>query len=342
MRDIFTEQLALLNKEVITMGAICEAAIKKVFEAFTNTSNFSKTALVIDAPYTAINNSNGTTPLPTPSNNNYDEAFSDPNNSALFTAPNQGEKSSKAFDNTSENNKANNNPELFTAPPNPDKINAASSESEKPFSTPIDNSEVRGAPDNKSESATPFTSYEKLQAERIKNEVVPLTSAINEKERTIESLCVKLLLSQQPVARDLRQVTSALKMIADMNRIGEEVEDIAAMLPFVLGKASTVTTLLQEMAYWCTKMITTSVTSFVKLDSSMAEGVLKLDDEVDAFFDKIKYTLIGEISDGRFGDAALDLFMVAKYLERIGDHAQNIAEVVLNLTSSTHEATAVG
>lgn len=175
-----------------------------------------------------------------------------------------------------------------------------------------------------------------LKAKNVTQLVEPLAQEISEKERTIESLCLKILLSQQPVARDLRQVSAALKMITDMARIGEQAEDIADIIPFVESATFNTASLLHEMAFWCIKMVTTSVDAFVKQDLSLAKGVLSLDDEVDAFFCKIKQVLTKQISGGGDGEEALDLFMIAKYLERIGDHATNVAQWVIFALTGEH------
>lgn len=159
--------------------------------------------------------------------------------------------------------------------------------------------------------------------------VSPLEVAIDEKERTIESLCLKLLMQQQPVARDLRQISAALKMITDMERIGDQAEDIAEIVRSLRGRSMGDNKLIGDMARATIKMVTESVDAYVKRDALLAGAVIESDDIVDDLFDKIKSSLISMISsnpdDGEF---AIDLLMIAKYLERIGDHAVNIAEWV--------------
>lgn len=152
---------------------------------------------------------------------------------------------------------------------------------------------------------------------------------IDHLERDIESLCMKLLLQQQPVARDLRTVSSALKMISDMERIGDQSQDIAEISKFVHSTDLTGKVHISEMANEAIKMVTTSVDSFVKKDLKLAQRAIDMDDKVDRLFLEVKKELT-ELVRGDASDAEyfLDLLMAAKYLERIGDHATNIAEWV--------------
>ncbi len=153
-------------------------------------------------------------------------------------------------------------------------------------------------------------------------------SKIDNKEREIESLCLKLLLQQQPVAGDLRVISSALKMISDMERIGDQAADIAEIAKYVVDSDMKSRIHIKGMADAAIKMVTESVDSFVKKDLSLAHDVMLYDDVVDNFFDEVKHELITLISEGGDGEALVDLLMIAKYLERIGDHATNIAEWV--------------
>ena len=167
--------------------------------------------------------------------------------------------------------------------------------------------------------------------------VAPLDTEIDQKERTIESMCLKLLLQQQPVARDLRQISAALKMITDMERIGDQAEDIAEIVTFLDGHTAENDDLLREMAKAVIKMVTESVDAYVRRDTALAEKVIADDDTVDRYFDDIKHRLIGSIArnpDG--GEYALDVLMIAKYFERIGDHATNIAEWVIFSITGVH------
>ena len=168
--------------------------------------------------------------------------------------------------------------------------------------------------------------------------VAPLDSEIDHKERSIESMCLKLLLQQQPVARDLRQISAALKMITDMERIGDQAEDISEIVQFLNERTVENADLLQEMSRAVIKMVTESVDAFVKHDIMLAEKVVKDDDVVDSCFTTVKRKLIDAIaanpSDGEY---ALDLMMIAKYFERIGDHAVNIAEWVIFSVTGVHK-----
>ena len=152
---------------------------------------------------------------------------------------------------------------------------------------------------------------------------------INRKERDIESICMKLLLEQQPVARDLRVISSALKMISDMERIGDQAYDIAEIAKFIKNSNVKSKIHIKDMAAAATKMVTDSVDSFVKKDVELARRVMAYDDKVDSLFDCVKDELVQLITTDRAnGEFCVDLLMIAKYLERIGDHAVNIAEWV--------------
>ena len=168
--------------------------------------------------------------------------------------------------------------------------------------------------------------------------VVPLDQEIDRKEREIESLCLKLLLQQQPVAKDLRQISAALKMITDMERIGDQAEDIAEIVLFLNGRQSEHDGLLQQMARAAITMVTNSVDAFVKRDTRLAEWVERADDTVDQYFDEVKQSLIEKISkhpeDGAY---FLDCLMIAKYFERIADHAVNIAQWVVFSVTGVHK-----
>lgn len=159
--------------------------------------------------------------------------------------------------------------------------------------------------------------------------VTETDSEIDEKEREIENLCFKLLLQQQPVAKDLRAISSALKMISDMERIGDQASDIAEIATFIESSDARNHTHLKCMAQAAATMVTESIKSFVDKDLSLACKVMKDDDVVDDHFDEVK-TEIVELIRGRelSAEFCLDLLMIAKYLERIGDHAVNIAEWV--------------
>lgn len=161
---------------------------------------------------------------------------------------------------------------------------------------------------------------------------------INQKEREIETLCMKLLLQQQPVAGDLRQISSALKMISDMERIGDQAQDIADMSRFVQVKELAHKIHIGEMAEAAIKMVTESIDSFVKKDLDSAAAVVKYDDVVDDLFLKVKTELPKLLQqDPQNAEYYIDLIMVAKYFERIGDHAENIAQWVEYSITGTHD-----
>lgn len=160
--------------------------------------------------------------------------------------------------------------------------------------------------------------------------VFHLSAQIDEKEREIENRCLKLLLQQQPVAKDLRIVSSALKMVTDMERIGDQSADIAEIITLANIRSTDNTQVIHDMSVAVIKMVTDSIDAFVKKDMKMAKAVIDYDDIVDSFFDKVKKMLIDLFSKPETdGEYAIDLLMIAKYFERIGDHAVNIAKWVL-------------
>ena len=168
--------------------------------------------------------------------------------------------------------------------------------------------------------------------------VAPLDTEIDQKEHAIEGMCLRLLLQQQPVAKDLRLVSAALKMITDMERIGDQAEDIAEIIPFLRGRQTENSAPMREMAEAAMKMVTQSVDAFVKRDIMLAERVVSNDDIVDAYFDQVKRRLIDVIAQSPSeGEYALDLLMIAKYYERIGDHAVNIAQWVIFSVTGVHK-----
>ncbi len=162
---------------------------------------------------------------------------------------------------------------------------------------------------------------------------------VDQKERDIEALCMKLLLKQQPVARDLRNISAALKMITDMERIGDQAADISGLVIYLAGKPY-IKKLehLTQMATAAIKMVTGAVDAFVKRDLVLARQIIEMDDVIDDLFDIVKYELIECIRmDASTGEQAVDLLMIAKYFERIGDHAQNIAEWVEYALTGRHK-----
>lgn len=162
---------------------------------------------------------------------------------------------------------------------------------------------------------------------------------IDEMERTIESHCLKLLLQQQPVASDLRIISTALKMITDMERIGDNAEDIAEIARFMVDQKFIKDLVhIPQMAEATISMVTRSVDAFVNKDRKLAEEVCADDDIVDNLFQVIKKELIEKIQENtENGEQAIDLLMIAKYFERIGDHAENIAEWVIFSITGEHK-----
>ncbi|HIQ70650.1 MAG TPA: phosphate signaling complex protein PhoU [Candidatus Onthenecus intestinigallinarum] len=163
---------------------------------------------------------------------------------------------------------------------------------------------------------------------------------INRMEQEIESLCLKLLLQQQPVARDLRFISAALKMITDMERIGDQAADICEIVVLLAGEGGQETPAdLSHMARTTIRMVTQSLDAFVRRDEALAHAVVAQDDEVDALFAAVRADLIARIRAGReSAEEAIDLMMIAKYLERVGDHATNIAEWVVYSVTGVHRS----
>lgn len=163
-------------------------------------------------------------------------------------------------------------------------------------------------------------------------------SVIDQMERDIEGHCMKLLLHQQPVAKDLRMISATLKIITDMERIGDQAEDIAEIVTFLNGHTMDGMKIIEEMAHETIEMVTASVDAFVKKDIALAQRVIDHDDIVDDYFSRVKCDIISLISENHAdGEFALDLLMISKYFERIGDHATNIAEWVIYSITGTHK-----
>lgn len=152
-------------------------------------------------------------------------------------------------------------------------------------------------------------------------------SQIDRKERDIEALCMKLLLKQQPVASELRDISATLKMVADLERIGDQASDIAEIARFTAGNSGDIDQDLTAMSAAVIRMVNDSISAFVQRDLNLAREIIAYDDVVDRLFQNIKEELIQAIAkDSSNGERWLDDLMVAKYLERIGDHATNVAE----------------
>ena len=174
------------------------------------------------------------------------------------------------------------------------------------------------------------------------NDAIKFDAEIDQQEKTIESLCMKLLLQQQPVAKDLRLISAALKMITDMERIGDHAADISEMTILMADssyeKSEINIDLVKEMAKETTDMVIKSVDAFVNKDLDLARLVIKQADKVDDLFATFKHELILKINENvKNGEQATDMLLVAKYFERIGDHATNIAEWVIYSITGEHE-----
>lgn len=171
------------------------------------------------------------------------------------------------------------------------------------------------------------------------NQAIDFDSEIDRQEREIENLCLKLLLQQQPVAKDLRQISAALKMITDMERIGDHAADISEITIAMAGKPY-IKNLdhIQQMAKETMVMLVGSVEAYVNKDLEQAKKVINQDDIVDHLFDMVKKELIGMIHENvESGEQAADLLLVSKYMERIGDHATNISEWVIFSITGSHQ-----
>ena len=183
-------------------------------------------------------------------------------------------------------------------------------------------------------AAEALTGLDSELASRVKT----VGARIDERERTIETICMKLLLRQQPVARDLRQISAAMKMITDMERIGDQAEDIVDLIPKMERRADERYPKIREMAKAAQQMVTEAVDAYVRQDLELARKVMAHDDIVDEYFNLVKKGIIGIIAaNPGEGEYALDLLMIAKYFERIGDHCTNIAEWVEFSVTGEHK-----
>ncbi|MCI5923679.1 MAG: phosphate signaling complex protein PhoU [Oscillospiraceae bacterium] len=177
------------------------------------------------------------------------------------------------------------------------------------------------------------------QDESLAESAIEFDSEVDRKERDIESRCLKLLLQQQPVARDLRTISSALKMITDMERIGDQAADIAEITHRLKQTdAPLCDTHIKEMSKSTIRMVKESVDAFVARDLALAQKVIAEDDEVDDMFVHVRDELVQMLKKEESEPAAvIDVLMIAKYFERIGDHATNIAEWVAFSITGRHE-----
>ena len=185
------------------------------------------------------------------------------------------------------------------------------------------------------------TAVEALVKQDVKKakEAIKSDDKINHQEKEIENLCLKLLLEQQPVAKDLRLISAVLKMITDLERIGDHAADISEITitladnPYVVDLKG-----IQNMAKETMEMIIKSIEAFVNKDLEIANEVIGHDDVVDDLFKEIKKTVIKLINENpEDGEQVADILMIAKYFERIGDHATNIAEWVIFSITGKHQ-----
>lgn len=172
---------------------------------------------------------------------------------------------------------------------------------------------------------------------KVAKEIRKEDSNIDEQERLVESLCLKLLLQQQPVAKDLRKVSAALKMITDMERIGDQASDTAEIIETTDFSVPTNDVKLAKMAETTIAMVTESIDAYVKQDLELVREVIARDDEVDDLFLEVRQEIADDMVEAGDPMSSLDLLMIAKYFERIGDHATNIAEWVEFSITGTHK-----
>jgi len=173
----------------------------------------------------------------------------------------------------------------------------------------------------------------------IAQSVIDKDDIIDEKEKEIESLCLKLILNQQPVARDLRQISTALKMITDMERIGDQAADISEICIY-LSTQEYIKELehIPQMADATIKMVSDSIDAFIAKDLELAQSVVLYDDIVDKLYITVRKDLIDLVhKDVKYGEQAFDLMQIAKYYERIGDHAVNIAHWIIFSITGRHK-----
>ena len=178
-----------------------------------------------------------------------------------------------------------------------------------------------------------------LDGEKAKKNMV-YDEEVDQQERDIETLCMKLLMKQQPVARDLRLISAALKMITDMERIGDQAADISEISISLAGEEHLPKMdIIKKMAAGSMLMVVNSIEAFVARDMKQAEEIIAKDDEIDSLFLDARNALIEMIQEKTISaEVAVDLLMVAKYFERIGDHATNIAEWVIYSINGVHES----
>ena len=174
--------------------------------------------------------------------------------------------------------------------------------------------------------------------DEVSRDIIILSKKTEEKERELENICINLLLKQQPVASDLRQISSALKIVTDLRRIGEVAGNIAEILSQDTLRMDYDTSILKQMAAVTKKMVSNTLDAFVKNDIRTAQQVERDDDQVDELFAQSKRELIQIIRNSQdSGEQAIDYLMIAKYFEKVGDHAVNISQWVLFMITGTLE-----
>ena len=182
-----------------------------------------------------------------------------------------------------------------------------------------------------------ITALENRDIQKAKD-IIAYDEEIDAQERLIEEMCMKLLLRQQPVARDLRMISTALKLITDMERIGDHAADISELAIMLRDLPQMNSNSLREMAVQTSTMLISSVEAYVEQDEEKARAVIRQDDVVDDLFVTVKSEMVEAIrQNSDFSEAAADLLMAAKYFERIGDHATNIAEWAVYAFTGRHE-----
>lgn len=169
--------------------------------------------------------------------------------------------------------------------------------------------------------------------------IVLMDKKVDEYEMDIEKQCIRILLRQQPVAKDFREVSTALKMITDIERIGDQASDIGELVYYMPGEEYFCKLVnIEKMGKLAIKMVRESVNSYISNNEDLANQVIAMDDEMDDLFVDVKQELINLINKNvANGDQAIELIMVAKYLERIGDHAVNVAEWTKYNETGVHE-----
>ena len=176
------------------------------------------------------------------------------------------------------------------------------------------------------------------QDTELAKKAIEADDAIDHQEREIENLCLSLLLHQHPVARDLREISAALKMVSDMERIGDQAADIADIVKVTSLDVPDASIRLKDMAKATASMVTKCIDAYVKQDLKLAREVIDSDDIVDDLFDEVKDEILPGMRKGITTDVqSLDYLMIAKYYERIGDHATNIAEWVVYSINGHHK-----